>query len=249
MKSAIIIFVYMTVFTFACQNERPTIVYSIGDSTMANKTKEVYPETGWCQVVGNYFDETVIVRNHAKNGRSSKSFLSEGLWQNVLDSLRQGDYVFIQFGHNDQKKHDSTRYTLPFETFSENLERYVNELRSKGAVPVLFTSIVRRKFGDDGKLIDTHGDYLEATKNVARQLNVPLIDLNKLTEEWINSLGEEPSKEMFLWTKPNEEFPNGRQDNTHLSVKGANCVARMAVEELKKLELDISGKIKLEDKD
>ncbi len=245
MSKIITVFIYLSFFTFACQNKRPTIVYSIGDSTMANKRKEVFPETGWCQVVGNYFDETVIVRNHAKNGRSSKSFLSEGLWQNVLDSLRQGDYVFIQFGHNDQKKQDSTRYTLPFDTFSKNLERYVDESRSKGAIPVLFTSIVRRKFGDDGKLIDTHGDYLEATKNVAQQLNVPLIDLNELTEKCINSLGEKPSKEIFLWTKPNKQFPNGRSDNTHLSVKGANCVARMAVKELKKFDMEISKKITL----
>ena len=210
---------------------------------MANKKKEVFPETGWCQIIEPNFDKTVRISNHAVNGRSSKSFIDQGRWEVVLDSLKKGDYVFIQFGHNDQKIQDSTRYTVPFESYSENLKKFITETRDKGAVPILFTSIVRRKFGDDGKLKDTHGDYPVAAKKVAQELNVPLIDLQKITEEWVNTLGDEASKKMFLWTAPNEKYPNGRKDDTHLSVEGANKVAQFAVQEIKKQKLNIADRI------
>jgi lysophospholipase L1-like esterase len=219
-------------------------IFTIGDSTMANKIEEVYPETGWGQVLQNYFDETVTIKNHAVNGRSTKSFIDEGRWKAVLDSLQPGDFVFIQFGHNDQKYQDSTRYTAPFGTYSENLEKFVSESREKGATPVLFTSIVRRKFGADGKLTDTHGDYPVAVRQVAEKMNVPLIDLQKLTENWVNSLGDEPSKKMFLWTEPDDRFPEGRKDDTHLSEKGAHEVARLAVEECKKKNLALEKYIR-----
>ncbi|QGY43970.1 rhamnogalacturonan acetylesterase [Maribellus comscasis] len=232
----------------ACKTEKADIsVYSIGDSTMASKKAEVYPETGWCQVIGQFFDETVTVHNHAVNGRSSKSFINEGRWQVVLDSLQKGDVVFIQFGHNDQKDYDTTRYTTPFGTYSENLTEFVKESREKGATPVLFTSIIRRKFGENGKLTDTHGDYPVATRKVANDLDVPLIDLQKITERWVNNLGDEASKKMFLWTKPNERFMEGRKDDTHLSVEGATKVAQLAIQELKKANLKISERVYFEE--
>ena len=157
MKKNFLLISILVFFISGCKTpEKPFSIYTIGDSTMANKKPEVYPETGWCQGLQNYFDESVTVRNHAVNGRSTKSFIDEGRWQAVLDSLQPGDFVFIQFGHNDQKIQDSTRYTTPFGTYSENLERFVTETRAKGASPILFTSIVRSKFGDDGKLTDTH---------------------------------------------------------------------------------------------
>ena len=224
--------------------EKPFTIYTIGDSTMANKKLEVYPETGWCMVLGDFFDDFVTVSNHAVNGRSSKSFIDEGRWQTVLDSLKSGDYVFIQFGHNDEKDYDSTRYTTPFGTYSKNLVKFVNETREKDAIPILFTSIVRRKFGENGKLIDTHGDYPKATRQVAEKLNVPLIDLQKITEEWVNSLGDKLSKEMFLWTEPTERFPEGRKDDTHLREKGAKEVARLAMEECQKQHLAFSTHLK-----
>lgn len=225
-------------------HEKPFSIYTIGDSTMANKKPEVYPETGWCQVLQQYFNPAATVKNHAVNGRSTKSFIDEKRWQAVLDSLQPGDYVFIQFGHNDQKIKDSTRFTGPFGTYSENLEKFVTETRAKGANPVLFTSIVRRKFGDNGKLTDTHGDYPVATRQVAKKMNVPLIDMQKLTENWVNSLGDEPSKAMFLWTEPSEKFPEGRKDDTHLSEIGAKEVARLAVEEFKRQNLAFAEYLK-----
>jgi lysophospholipase L1-like esterase len=227
-----------------CQNKKPFTIFAIGDSTMANKTPEVYPETGWCQVLDPYFDEAVCVKNHAVNGRSSKSFIDEGRWKAVLDSLHPGDFVFIQFGHNDQKDYDTARFTTAFGSYTANLEKFVAETREKGANPILFTSIVRRKFGDNGKLTDTHGDYPVATRQVAQKLNVPLIDLQKITEKWVNDLGDEPSKAMYLWTEPSENFPEGRKDDTHLCENGAFEVARLAMEEAKKLDLPFVEKLK-----
>lgn len=242
----IVVFILLSfIGIVACQTEnKPPTIHCIGDSTMANKKAEVYPETGWCQVVNQFFDETVTINNYAVNGRSSKSFMDEGRWQLVLDSIQTGDYVFIQFGHNDQKIKSPDRYTEPFGAYSENLSKYVNETREKGATPILFTSIIRRKFDENGKLIDTHGDYLIATRQVAEKLNVPLIDLQKITEKWVNELGDEPSKKMWLWTEPTEKFPKGRQDDTHLREEGAIEIARLAMENAKKQHLAFSKRLK-----
>ncbi len=245
MKKRAFYILFIVAITFGCKTaDKPFTIYTIGDSTMADKKTEVYPETGWCQGLGEYFDEFVKVDNHAVNGRSSKSFIDEGRWQAVFDSLKPGDFVFIQFGHNDQKDYDSTRYTTPFGTYSENLERFVSETREKGATPVLFTSIVRRKFGEDGKLVDTHGEYLLAVKSVAKEMNVPLIDLQKLTENWVNSIGDEPSKKMYLWTEPDDKFPEGRKDDTHLSADGAKKVAQLALDECKKQNIPFTKHLK-----
>ena len=128
-------------FQYCSSEKEPLTIYTIGDSTMADKKPDVYPETGWCQVLGSYFDETVRVKNHARNGRSSKSFIDEGRWQAVLDSLEPGDFVFIQFGHNDEKQYDSTRYTTPFGTYPGNLEKFANRTREKGATPILLITL------------------------------------------------------------------------------------------------------------
>jgi len=237
----VVLLLFVTLF--GCHTKESIRIFTIGDSTMADKKPEAFPETGWCQVLTEFLDNTVTVHNHAVNGRSSKSFIDEGRWQLVLDSLQPGDILFIQFGHNDQKEYDSTRYTSPWGTYSANLERFVNEARSKGAEPILITSIVRRKFGEGGKLVDTHGEYPSAMRQVAQKLNVPLIDLLKLTEDWINSLGDVDSKAMYLYIEPNENYPDGRKDDTHLSVEGAKNVARLAMEESKRQTLDFSDRI------
>lgn len=242
-RRTLLVFVIFILLIACQQEEKPLRIFTIGDSTMAVKKLEVYPETGWCQVLPEFLNNTVTIHNHAVNGRSSKSFIDEGHWQLVLDSLQQGDVLFIQFGHNDQKENDSTRYASPWGTYSENLERFVNEARSKGAEPVLFTSIVRRKFGEDGKLTDTHGDYPQAMRQAAQKLNVLLIDLQKLTENWINRLGDEDSKAMYLYLEPTERYPEGRKDDTHLSVEGARNVAKLAMEECRRQKLEFSDRI------
>ncbi|MDE6046813.1 MAG: rhamnogalacturonan acetylesterase, partial [Alistipes sp.] len=176
-------------------------IYLIGDSTCATKKLDKQnPERGWGHMFQPLFDEAVLVENHAVNGRSTKSFRDEGRWERVYDKLQPGDYVFIQFGHNDQKINDSTRYSSPVQ-YAENLRRYVREAREKGAQPVLLTPIVRRHFVD-GVLTDTHGDYPAAMRRVAEEENVPLLDMEPLTREWVASLGDEASKACFMWVAP-----------------------------------------------
>ena len=218
-------------------------VFTIGDSTMANKKAEVAPETGWGQAFPAFVDETVVIKNRAVNGRSTKSFITEGRWKAVLDSLQAGDYVFIQFGHNDEKIQDSTRYTEPFTSYRKNLERFVRETREKGANPILFTSIVRRKF-ENGFLTDTHGNYPVVVKQVAAEMNVPMVDLQLLTAGAVTALGDEASKSIYLWTPPTDKFPEGRKDDTHLRFDGATLVAKLAAQQLIFLDNSLAKWIK-----
>jgi len=209
-------------------------VYTIGDSTMADKNLEGgNPERGWGQMLPGFLTEAVHVENHAVNGRSTKSFIDEGRWDAVIQKVKPGDNVFIQFGHNDQKE-DAERHTDPGGTFDANLKRFITETKAKGGHPVLFTSIVRRHFDDNEKLIDTHGGYLKATREVAASQNVPLVDLNAMTHEWIESLGDIPTREYFMWVAPKTVpiMPEGKEDNTHLNVAGARKVAGMVARAL-----------------
>jgi len=219
-------------------------VFTIGDSTMANKKAEVAPETGWCQVFNQFVDQSVEIKNRAMNGRSSKSFIGEGRWKAVLDSLKSGDYVFIQFGHNDQKIKDTTKYTVPFTTYRKNLERYVRETQEKGAIPILFTSIVRRKF-ENGFLVDTHSNYPVAMRQLASEMDVPLIDLQLLTAGAVTALGDEATKNIYLWTSPTEKYPEGRKDDTHLNTAGAILVAKLAAQQLILLDNSLAKRIKI----
>jgi lysophospholipase L1-like esterase len=215
-------------------------VYTIGDSTMANKPNpEQNPERGWGQMLQPFFTENVIVDNRAVNGRSTRSFRNLKHWEAVYNSLKPGDYVFIQFGHNDGKLTDSTRYTNPHSSYRHNLIRYVQETREKGAIPVLFSSIARRKFNNEGVLLDSHGAYTLETRLVAQDLNVTFIDLQYYTELLEESYGPEKSKNLHLHFMPgeNDYLPKGLDDNTHLSVLGATEIATIAVEELKKTAL------------
>ncbi len=236
-------FLLFTFFT-SCTPSKLITIYTIGDSTMANKKAEVYPETGWGQVFQNYFDAKVKVSNHAVNGRSSKSFIDEGRWKIVLDSLKRGDYVFIQFGHNDEKADKPAVYADPSTTYRQNLEKYIVEARAKGATPILLTSIVRRKFDGSGKLVDTHGKYPDAVREIAADLKVNFIDMQVLTHSLISSMGDEPSKKMYLWTTPDQKFPEGRKDDTHLSVEGAKTFADLVAKEVRKLKTPLAWHVK-----
>lgn len=172
------------------------------------------------------------MRNCAVSGRSTKSFIDEGRWQKVLDRIAPGDLLLIQFGHNDAKKSDPKRYTDPETTFKENLRRFVNEARGKGATPILATSIVRRQFNKDGTLRDSHGRYVPAAAEVAAELNVPLVDMNRLTGELVLKYGPEESKKLYLYVEPNvaERFPDGNADDTHLCIRGAEEFAALFAE-------------------
>ena len=210
--------------------EVPTIdVHLIGDSTMADRADPANPEHGWGQLLSKFFDQLVAVHNHAVNGRSTKSFIDEGKWSTVLRDLKAGDYVFIEFGHNDEKVEDTTRYAAATTDYRRNLERFVAETRSKGATPILLTPIVRRKFNANGELENTHGDYPRVVRELASTLRVPLIDLEASTRRLITAAGPEESKRLYVWLAAGVSsfFPEGRQDDTHLSAQGATEVARL----------------------
>lgn len=226
-----------------------TMIYTIGDSTMADKVKpDENPEKGWCQVLPSFFDlNKVTIDNRAVNGRSTKSFINEKRWESIYNSLKPGDYVLIQFGHNDEKLADSTRYTNPHTAYRHNLIRFVIETRKKGAIPILFSSIARRNFNEQGVLIGTHGDYPLETRLVAQEYQVPFIDLEYFSELLEQSYGVEKSKELHLYFKMGEHpyYPEGKSDDTHLSLKGATEIAKIAVQELRKMDLGINKFIKL----
>lgn len=250
--AAFIVMLMLSAFT----TEKTITIFMIGDSTMANKSLEGNnQERGWGHVLGGFFSEDIVVDNHAVNGRSSKSFIDEGRWDAVLKKMKPGDYVFIQFGHNDEKPKPD-RHTDPGTTFDANLKRFVEEARAKGGIPVLFNSIVRRNFrvnenavtDDDFRkdkleeakegevLIDTHGEYLNSPRNVAKELNVPFVDMNKLTHDLVQGMGADASKKLFMWMPEGvyAACPKGRQDNTHLNVYGARTIAKITVEAIAK---------------
>lgn len=250
-------FVALLLFS-AFTADRTITIFMIGDSTMANKPLEGgNQERGWGHVLGGYFSENIRVENHARNGRSSKSFIDEGLWEVVINKVKPGDYVFIQFGHNDEKA-DEKRHTDPGSTFDANLRRFVKETRAKGGIPVLFNAIVRRNFrnnknavaeddvrkdlskgsvSQDGEvLIDIHGKYLESPRNVAKELDVPFVDMNKITHDLVQEMGPEASKKLFMWIPEGvcAACPKGREDNTHLNVYGARTIAGLTVDAIAK---------------
>lgn len=208
-------------------DNKPTI-FLIGDSTMAEKTLDDNPARGWGQVFPNFFTKQVLIENHAKNGRSTKSFINQGLWEVVYDKLKPGDYVFIQFGHNDSKITDTSKYAEPHTTYKQNLIRYVNDSRAKGAFPILITPVNRRKFDNEGKFVDSHGDYPGIVREVANEMNIPLIDLHATSLKFFSELGPEKTKKLFLVGIPPNTYKalsNGNGDNTHFTHYGAVKVA------------------------
>lgn len=221
-----------------------THVYLIGDSTMADKEIHKYPETGWGMPFRYYFDSTVVVDNRAMNGRSTKSFIAEQRWQAVYDSLQEGDYVFIQFGHNDESKTKKERYTTP-EAFKENLKKFVRETRQRKATPVILSAVARRNFDSGGHITESHPVYAGLAYEVAREEQVAFIDLNEKTKALLDSFGAEQSKLLFLQLAPGENpnYPQGVTDNTHFSELGARKVAQIVIRELQQLHLPLAAHI------
>ena len=218
-------------------------VWMIGDSTMANKDPKAFPETGWGMPFTYFFDSSVTVDNRAKNGRSTQSFIDEGLWKPVVDNLNEGDYVFMQFGHNDEVSTKKT-YTTE-EQFKNNLIRYVNETRDKKANPVLITPVARRKFDSTGKIVGTHEVYSEIVRSVAKQLNVPLIDLDKKSQALLQQFGLDNSKLLYNHLQPGQHpnYPDGKIDDTHFSELGARKMAEIVLAEIKENKLPLADHI------
>ncbi len=214
-------------------------VYLIGDSTMSIKQVSAYPETGWGMPFAAFFDATVTVDNRAQNGRSTKSFLAENRWQPVVKELHEGDYVFIQFGHNDEVPTKAS-YT-PEADFKANLMRFVNETRSRKGQPVLLTPVARRKFDAAGKVEETHAVYAELVRAVARETATPLIDLDVRSQALLQQFGPENSKLLFNHLAPGEHpnYPEGREDNTHFNELGARRMAELVLADIRALKLGL----------
>ena len=217
-------------FSFTAKD--PLRVFLIGDSTMADKLPADFPETGWGMPFSKLFNEAVEVQNHAYNGRSTKSFRREGRWAKVQAQLKKGDYVFIQFGHNDAKASDTARYAPSQTDFRDNLTRYVAETRAKGGIPILLTPTQRRKFDSTGVFVDQHADYPNVVREVAAKEKVLLIDIEKESKKYISSEGPEGAKKMFLHYPVGifRKFMKGAADDTHFSPFGAMKISDMVAE-------------------
>jgi len=216
--------------------QKPITIYLAGDSTMAQKLPAKRPETGWGEMLSKFFQEgTVIIDNRAQNGRSTRTFISEGRWQTIVDALKPGDYVFIQFGHNDESKEKVDRYTPPAD-YRNNLIKFVSEVRAKKATPVLLTPVRRRRFDKDGRLQDTHGEYPDIVRSVATEYRVVLIDMHRGSGAVLDQYGVEGSRKLFLQLKPgeNSNYPDGIEDNTHFNPLGAEVMAGLAADGIRR---------------
>lgn len=226
-------------FAFMLPDNKPTL-FLIGDSTCANKPLEDNPERGWGQLLPQFLSKDIEVQNHAVNGRSTKSFINEHRWDTVMSRLKAGDFVMIQFGHNDQKVNDTSRSAPAHTLYKENLIRFINDVRSKGATPILITPVMRRSYDSTGKFVDSHGDYPAVVKEVAAAQKVALIDLHKSSEELILKEGFENSKRFFLHI-PAGHFKEKKDkvDNTHFSEYGAASVASLVCQSIKDQHLPL----------
>ncbi len=208
-------------------------LHLFGDSTCAIKQDCARPETGWGEMIGKYLGPEWSVYNNAVNGMSTKSCLDTGNFYRGLDRVNLLDYVIIQFGHNDNKP-DPARGTDPWGSYQANLRTMVLALRERGARVILLSSIARRRFAN-GLLYNTHGDYPAAMKGIAKEFNLPYVDMNKLTMKYFNELGEEATRKYFMFFDagiyPN--YPDGKDDNTHLRPEGADLIACMIYDRIK----------------
>lgn len=225
---------------FMAPQHRKTTVYLIGDSTISIKETKAYPETGWGMPFLYFFDESVLVDNRAKNGRSTRTFIEEGLWQPVADKLQAGDYVFIQFGHNDEI--ETKKSYTPKDQYRANLVRFVQESRKRKAIPVLLTPVARRQFDEAGKIEGTHEVYAAMVREVAKKEKVPLIDLDRKSQELLQAFGPENSKHLFLQLAPGEHpnYPDGKDDNTHFNEYGARLMAQLVLAGIKENKLPLA---------
>ena len=210
-------------------------ILMMGDSTMKKNNFYSYPQFGWGQGLDLFLKDDIIILNYAENGRSSKSFISEGRFGKLLRNLNKGDYVICQFGHNDEKKYDIARYTDPFGEYQNNLLYFAQEVEKKGGHIVFATSITRHSF-QNGICVNTHGDYPQAMLEFAKKYNYTCIDMNKYTLAYYNKIGEEESKKLHLIFGPNlyERAMEGMDDHSHLTILGAITVAKIFVSEISK---------------
>ena len=215
-----------------------TTVHLMGDSTMAEKDLSGgNPERGWGMMFQNFLDDSIKVINYAQNGRSTKSFIDRGLWDKVKANLKPGDWLFIQFGHNDAKESDPERYAAPFGAYQDNLRLFVRTAKSMGARPVLLTPVARRWFKENGLDRNCHTDYPAAMAQVAQEENVPLLDITTATLDWLEGLGDEASRQYFM-------ISTGKDDNTHTVASGARKVTEIICEKIKGQLPELAGHLR-----
>ena len=226
------------VFAAEARNPSPRQIFIAGDSTASEYGPERAPRQGWGQVLDSFLDDSFAVRNHAKSGRSARSFIEEGWFDGIAKDIRAGDVLLIQFGHNDEKIEDPTRYNEPREAFPQWLMRYVTMARAKGATPILITPVARRTFDHGKQLLDTHGLYAQAVRELAQREGLGLIDLNVRSMDWLRALGDGPSKAYFMHVPEQQQA-----DDTHLSSQGAVAVACLVVDDWKRQDESLKAHV------
>ncbi|MBR2883388.1 MAG: S-layer homology domain-containing protein [Clostridia bacterium] len=224
---------------------REITIYVAGDSTAQTYDAGRAPLTGWAQKLQDYMPDGIVVANHAVSGRSSKSYIDEGRLATVLSSIKEGDYFLIQFGHNDQSDSKETA-TDTNTTFKEYLKQYIDGAREKKAIPILVSSMERRRFDKKGTAFATLADRAQAMEELAAAENIPYIDIQAETLRWWNYLGPEKTKEIFLYLSAGDSpnYPLGISDDTHLCENGANLVAQLIASKLGETDIDIADKFK-----
>ena len=242
-------FLLITVFfitAFALPPHKKIKVYLIGDSTMCEYELNRAPLTGWGMPFKYFFDSTVSIDNRARGGRSTRTFISENRWQPIADSLQEGDYVFIQFGHNDEAKEEKykDRYT-PVPDYKINLAKFINESRAKKAIPILITPVTRMKFNKDGKMEETHKEYSAAVWEVSKETKTPAIDLDSKSRDLLQEFGPQNAKLLFMQLDSMEHpiYPAGQKDNTHFNDYGARRIAELVLAGIKELKLDLASRV------
>jgi lysophospholipase L1-like esterase len=243
MKRILLSVAVFILFVSAITDEKKTI-WLCGDSTIAIKETKAFPETGWGMPFVYFWDAEIQIKNLAKNGRSTKTFISENLWQQVMEGAKEGDYVIIQFGHNDESIDKKERYAPPVE-FKSNLVKFITEARLKKATPILLTPVSRRKFDSLGMALETHREYSAYVKEVANEQNVLFIDLDAQSRALYQQFGKENSALLFMQLKAGEHpnYPEGRNDNTHFNELGARLIAQLVLKNIKELNTDLNNHI------
>ena len=236
-------YLYLVVLTLiavvlSAGKAKPVKVFMVGDSTMADKKPIAdTPERGWGMVFPSFFDKDVVIENHAQNGRSTRTFIEEGLWDKVMSRLGEGDFVFIQFAHNDEIA-TKKAYTTEAE-FEANYRRMVADVLAKKAHPILCSPVARRKFDSIGNPVDTHPVYAPIVHKVANELQVPFIDMHTKSLEILQRYGVEGSIKLYMHLEPGQwkAHPEGKTDDTHFVEAGAMEMAQLAAEGIKALRI------------
>ncbi|MEV7424714.1 MULTISPECIES: rhamnogalacturonan acetylesterase [unclassified Streptomyces] len=237
-----------TAATAASADTRATgTLYIASDSTAQTYNSGYYPQAGWGQTLAPFFTSNITVANHAIGGRSSRSFIEQGRLAAIHQVIKPGDCLFVQFGHNDATVGNAERYTSPAD-YKEYLRNdYIRATRTRGATPVVVTPVSRRSYNaSTGQFNVSFPAYVDAAKAVAAEEGAPLVDLSALSRTYLNGIGPEAAKGVFLWLSPGQypNFPNGVSDDTHFQQYGATQMSRLVAQATSRLGLPISGEVK-----